>query len=275
MWFFQKKFELIPFLISILEASLVFIVVLIVLHFLSNFLERKLKRILSSHAALMIKKVIFYGGSVALLMFLLGRFGIKAKTIVATAGVMGVAVGFAAQTSIANIISGLFLLAERSFALDDIIEFDGIQGRIESIDFLSVKLRTEDNTLVRVPNELLIKNQMANVTHYPYRHLNCTLFVIDVADINYIVSSLRGLLSAHALTFQQAPIRIMVDENYENGWGIKLRIPIKQDSYAQAKEELLNSITESLKERGITIEHSYLGFKRPQMPTVMVEHKSK
>lgn len=274
-WFFQKKFELIPFLISILEASLSFIVVVVLLYFLSNFIERKLKRVLSSHAALLIKKLLFYGGSVALLMFILGRFGIKANTIVATAGVMGVAVGFAAQTSIANIISGLFLLAERSFAVDDIIEFDGMQGRIESIDFLSVKLRTEDNTLVRVPNELLIKNQMANVTHYPFRYLNCTLFVANVAHINNVVANLRALLSSHALTFADVPVRIVVDENYENGWSIKLRIPVRQESYSQAKEEFLSSISLHFKERNITLEHSYLGFKRPQTQTVFIERNFK
>lgn len=274
-WFFQKKFELVPFLISILQASLFFIAVIIILYFLSNFLERKIKRVLSSHAALLIKKLLFYGGSVALLMFILGRFGIKANTIVATAGVMGVAVGFAAQTSIANIISGLFLLAERSFAVDDIIEFDGMQGRIESIDFLSVKLRTEDNTLVRVPNELLIKHQMANVTHYPFRNLNCTLFVENVADIKHVVTYIRLFLANHDLAYPKIAPRIVIDENYDNGWAIKLRIPIKQECYAQAKEELLHGLLVHLKERNVSIQHSYLGFKRPQTPTIMIEHKSK
>ena len=68
--------------------------------------------------------------------------------IAGAAGIAGVALGFASQTSAANVISGLFLLGERPFEEGDVIEVDGQEGMVLSVDLLSVKLRTFDNRYV-------------------------------------------------------------------------------------------------------------------------------
>ena len=81
------------------------------------------------------------------------------------AGLLTVALGFAAQTSASNLISGLFLLGERPFVVGDVIRLaSGITGEVVGIDLLSVKIRTFDNLLVRVPNETLLKSELTNLT---------------------------------------------------------------------------------------------------------------
>jgi small-conductance mechanosensitive channel len=101
------------------------------------------------------------GGAIMVLRKLIRYLGVAFVIVVAlnlgailgAAGVAGIAIGFAAQTSLSNIISGFFLIGERPFELGDVIEIDGISGTVDTIDLLSLTLRTFDNRSVRIPTK--------------------------------------------------------------------------------------------------------------------------
>ena len=66
-------------------------------------------------------------------------------------------------------ISGLFLLAEGSLAVGDVIRIGTTTGHVVAIDLLSVKIRTVENLIVRVPNESLVKGEITNLTRFAIR----------------------------------------------------------------------------------------------------------
>ncbi len=80
------------------------------------------------------------------------------------AGVVGLAVGFGSQTLAANFISGLILLLGRRVSVDDVIELDGLVGRVVRISGYATIVRTIDNLLVVVPNSKLIDSVVVNWT---------------------------------------------------------------------------------------------------------------
>ena len=63
------------------------------------------------------------------------------------------------------------------------LNVDGTVGVVHSVDALSIKLRTFDNQLVRIPNEILIKAKVTNITRFPARRLNIDLSVVYGTDI--------------------------------------------------------------------------------------------
>ena len=80
------------------------------------------------------------------------------------------------------------------------IEVDGVSGQVYAIDILSVKLRKFDNTLMRIPNEMLMKVPVLNRTRFPIRRLDIQIGVaykedtekvrqilLEVADVNPLV----------------------------------------------------------------------------------------
>jgi small-conductance mechanosensitive channel len=102
----------------------------------------------------------------------LQELGFKLGVLLGAAGVATVALGFASQTSLSNVISGFFLFGERPFKIGDLIEADGVTGEVLAVDLISTKLRTFDNHYVRIPNELLLKNKVINFTRFPIRRLD-------------------------------------------------------------------------------------------------------
>ena len=128
-------------------------------------------------------KVVFYTGLTIVVITIMGQLGISLAPLLGAAGIVGVALGFASQTSVSNIISGFFLIAEQPFKVDDIIMVNNTTGIVLSIDVLSVKLRTFDNRFVRIPNETIIKTEVTNLTRFPIRRLNANVSVAYKEDI--------------------------------------------------------------------------------------------
>jgi len=80
------------------------------------------------------------------------------------AGVIGLAVGFGSQTLAANFIAGLILLLGQRVSVDDVIELDGLVGRVAKISAYATIVRTIDNLLVVIPNAKLIDSVVVNWT---------------------------------------------------------------------------------------------------------------
>src|SRR5690606_5673164 len=89
-------------------------------------------------------KLVFYGGFAILAVSVMNELGFSLAPLLGAAGIVGIAVGFASQTSVSNIISGLFLTTEQPFVVGDTIIVGNTQGTVLSIDMLSIKLRTSD-----------------------------------------------------------------------------------------------------------------------------------
>ncbi|MEE2787016.1 MAG: mechanosensitive ion channel family protein [Myxococcota bacterium] len=141
--------------------------------------------------ALLIQRMLWYPLLILVVSNALSRLGFDTSVLLGAAGVLTVAAGFAAQTSAANIISGLFLLGERPFAVGDVIQFEHVTGTVVSIDLLSVKLCTFDNLLVRLPNEVVLKKKLTNLSHFKIRRVDVPIHLARTADFNRAIEILR------------------------------------------------------------------------------------
>ena len=127
------------------------------------------------------------------------ELGFKLHVILGAAGVLSVAVGFAAQTTLSNLISGFFLFGERPFAVGDTIEIDGVAGEVLGIEMLATTLRTADNRFVRIPNEVLVKTKLLNQTRFSRRRLEVTLPLANEEDFPAKRAAVLGAIEKNPL----------------------------------------------------------------------------
>lgn len=173
-----------------LRVTLVLAVGFPLLLLASRWARRTFEARFSPQWGLVTGKAVFYVGLALLLVSALRELGIGLAPLLGAAGIVGIAVGFASQTSVSNMISGLFLIAEQPFAVDDIVEVDTTVGRVLSIDLMSVKIRTFDNRYVRIPNETLIKTQVTTITRFPIRRMDINVGVAYRENVERV----RGVL---------------------------------------------------------------------------------
>lgn len=168
---------------QVLGALLVLVVGFPLLFAVGRGVRRWVGQRYSPQRGLVAGKVIYYVGGVILLLTVLGQLQIRLAPLLGAAGIVGVAIGFASQTSVSNVISGLFLVAEQPFRVDDIIQVGTTVGRVLSIDMLSVKLRTFDNRFIRIPNETIIKSEVVTLTRFPIRRIDLMVGVAYREDL--------------------------------------------------------------------------------------------
>lgn len=85
-------------------------------------------------------------------ILVLSELGVDAAAIIAGAGVVGIAVGFGAQTLVKDILTGLFLLAEDSLSVGDIVQIGDITGTVEDIGLRVTRIRPFSGALITIPN---------------------------------------------------------------------------------------------------------------------------
>ena len=94
----------------------------------------------------------------------LSQFGINVISVITTLGVVGIAVGFAAQDTLANFISGITLLIERPFRIGDWVRLSGETGRVTEITLRTTRLVTRDNTMLSLPNATVSSGDIVNLS---------------------------------------------------------------------------------------------------------------
>ncbi|MCW2998816.1 MAG: mechanosensitive ion channel family protein [Solirubrobacterales bacterium] len=109
---------------------------------------------LSSVLRSVVSFVVF---AVAVFM-MLGEIGIDLRPLLAGAGILGLAIGFGAQSLVKDFLSGMFILVEDQFGVGDIIELDAdAQGTVEMVSLRTTRLRAVDGTVWHVPNGEIAK----------------------------------------------------------------------------------------------------------------------
>ena len=97
------------------------------------------------------RKVVFTVLAVMVSLIVLSELGINIGPLLAGAGVIGLAVGFGAQTLVKDVITGLFILVENTIAVGDYVEVGGHEGDVESLSIRTIRLRDPAGNVHTVP----------------------------------------------------------------------------------------------------------------------------
>ena len=96
-------------------------------------------------------------------LMILNEFGVNTSAAVTGAGIVGVALGFGAQTLVRDLIGGFFLILENQVRVGDVVAINGIGGLVEAINLRTTILRDEEGTVHVIPNGAI--NTLANRSH--------------------------------------------------------------------------------------------------------------
>ncbi|HQH50524.1 MAG TPA: mechanosensitive ion channel family protein [Candidatus Cloacimonadota bacterium] len=223
-----------------------------------KLVTRMVKGRLSPQSEQLIVRAVYFLSVLILVVSVLNEFGFKLSALLGAAGVLGVAIGFASQTSVSNIISGIFLISEKPFVIGDLIEVNKIRGTIESIDLLSLKLRLPDNSYVRVPNETMIKTEVTNITRFPDRRVDLSVVVAYKEDLRKVLEVLKEIAANEPLALQEPAPMIVLESFGEYGINILYGVWGRSKDFFDLRSQLILRVKESFAAHGIEIPFPHL-----------------
>jgi small-conductance mechanosensitive channel len=261
----------------LLRVSGLLVVGLPLAYAVSRWIRKYVARAYNQQKGLIVSKLVYYPLLGIILVTVLSELGFKLAPLLGAAGILGVALGFASQTSVSNIISGFFLLAEEPFQVGDIITVGDVTGAVLTIDMLSVKIRTFDNKMVRIPNEALVKTQLTNVTRFPIRRVDVPVGVAYKEDIGRVRGVLLKVAEDNPNVLME-PEPLVIFQGYgSSSIDFLFAVWAKKESWLAVK----NAITEEVKRRfdaeGIEIPFPHLsiyaGSVTESLPVRIVREK--
>ncbi len=238
---------------SFLKILVIIIIGFFALLWITKITRKTVEKKFSAQMGLIVSKIILYTGLFILLTTVLRELGFKLTTLLGAAGVVGIAIGFAAQTSVSNIISGFFLIAEKPFEVNDVITVAGKTGVVLSIDMLSIKLRTFDNKFIRIPNETLIKNELINITKFPIRRVDIPIGIAYKEDIEKVRDILLGIAKNEPLCLNEPEPVVVVVGFGNSSVDLLLLVWALKDDWFKLKNILIEEIKKRFDEEGIEI----------------------
>lgn len=207
----------------------------------------------SAQTRLIVRKVVNYGTAIIVGFVIAKEFGFNLTTILGAAGIAGIAIGFAAQTSLSNIISGIFMLWEKPFQVGDAIKIGEIVGIVESLDLLSLRLRTLDNLLIRIPNETIVKNHLTNITYHPIRRFDIKVGASYDSDIDHVLDTLRGAATDNRLVLEEPSPLICVTGYGDSSIDFMIGVWHEKDDFIETRNTILRDIKKRFDREGIQI----------------------
>ncbi len=196
--------------------------------------EKKLPKARS----LILIKFLHYIFYIIVVMYVLSLFGVKLGAIWGAAGIAGVAVGFAAQTSVSNLISGLFVLTEGAIKIGDTIIVDGITGVVDSINLISVTVHTLDNEMVRIPNSTIINTNLMNKSFHTKRRLTVTCPVAYGNDLQLALDTyLKAAASCESVLKDPAPAA-WINQFGDSGIDVTVAVWFAPQDFLKTKSDL-------------------------------------
>jgi len=218
-----------------------------------KLIKKLLHNKLSPQSEQLVTRFAYYIAVLILVVNVLNELGFKLSALLGAAGVLGIAVGFASQTSVSNIISGIFLISEKPFVVGDLIEVDGSLGVVDSIDLLSLKMKTSDNRYVRVPNETMIKTQVINLTRYPTRRANIGLKIAYKENLSLVLKLLVEVAESEPLALKDPAPLIVADKFDDSGIDILFGVWGHTKDLVKLKTSLMVRIQESFSKNNVEI----------------------
>lgn len=230
---------------------------------------------LSAQVGLIVGKLVFYLGLVTLGVTTMTELGFSLTPLLGAAGVVGIAVGFASQTSVSNVIAGLFLIAESPFVVDDLIQVGDVMGRVLSVDTMSVKLRTLDNKFVRIPNEALVKSTVTNITRFPIRRLDVRIGIAYKESTERARRVLLDVAERNPLALME-PEPIVVFEGFgDSSLNLLFAVWTTRENWLELKNSIQEEVKAAFDSEGIEIPFPhrtlYVGSETGAFPIQLVQ----
>lgn len=212
----------------------------------------------------------------------MAQFGFDIVSLVAGLGIVGLAVGFAAQSTLANFIAGITILLEQSFQVGDWIRIGEQEGRVVLISLRTTHILTRDNITVIVPNSNVASSEVINLTSKNFVRFDIRVRIAFEADIDVARTVILKVLKDTDSILNRPESSATITEIGEYGVFFIVRFWVTPATVARMptlKEDLNERIKKGLDAANVSIPYPHMRLLMPKdvdypIPTKPFETKT-
>ena len=242
--------------LSLLIGGIIMAVGIIVAKIAKLLFNKYYAPTLSKDTAQNIGKLIYFGIIIISFLVFTSSTGIDLSGLLVAGGIFAVVIGFATQSVVSKLISGIFLMAEKPAKQGDTIQIPdmSITGTLLDIGTFSSKLRKFDGTVIRIPNEKFFTANIRSLTVSTVRRADATVGIAYKDDIGKAISVIKNeILVTMPFILRIPEPEFRVEELGDSSVNIRVLVWHPKDDWSQAQPILLTTIKRALDKSGIEI----------------------
>lgn len=224
----------------------------LILRWIFGLLAKRNNR--SASIATLLLSLLKYVAVIAAIIWGLGILGVSMTAVFAGVGIVGLALGFGAQSLIEDIITGFFIIFEGQYGIGDIIVLDDFRGVVRSIGVRTTVLEDAGGNLKIVNN--------SDIRNLQNRSRNASLAICEV-DVAYdtdlkalekmLPPELARMFEEHPDLYLAAPDYMGVEDLGESGVRLRFAVSCREENFFVAKRRLARDIRVLFAEKGVEI----------------------
>ena len=248
-------FKLTPLLL--LNFAVILIIALWLANVISNFAESRITQSadLTPSIQVLLVKMIRLGLLVFAVVVAMGAVGINLSALAIFSGAAGVGIGFGLQKIVANFISGIILLVDKSVKPGDLVTIGDNSGRISAMKTRYISVAAGDGREFLIPNEDLVTQKVTNWTYTDKNTLVKVNFATNYdADPRLVCRVAIEIAAGAARALKNKPPNCILTEFAEAGMKFSLTFWIADpDGMDNVKSEVMLSLWDAFKREGIRV----------------------
>ncbi len=234
----------INFLAAIVTFTLFYLSWLIIQYILKVVLRRTN---LDKTSQAFVRTIIKYSILLTGLFHALSTMKVDTAGFLASLGIVGITIGFAARDAFSNLISGILIYLDRPFVIGDLVEIGDYYGSVDQITLRSTRIITSDGKMLAVPNAEMINKTVTSYTNFPHLRLDIEVTVGVTQDIGKVRQVLLGVIKGDPAFLEDPPARVIVTQLNDYNIAVELQAWIKDErSHVEKRTELREKVFESL-----------------------------
>lgn len=239
---------------SLIVALLIYIVGMYLARFIRDVAMRMMKRANYDHTVVsFVSQIIYYGLLAIVLLTVLNSAGFPTTSLLAAFGALGLAIGLALQSNLANFASGLLILIFKPFRAGDLITVGSVTGTVRSIQFMNTTIVTKEMRTVFIPNSMLTSQQVTNST---YQDTRVVPFVFDIGydnDHHKAIKIIREIIESDERIVNREMVEVGIMEFGDNSVRIAAYPVVENANYMKVFYDTMSSVKDHFDAENIDI----------------------
>ena len=192
--------------------------------------------------------------------------GVQTGAVIASLGIAGLTIGFAAKDALSNLISGILIFIDRPFVIGDLVEVDGQYGRVDRITLRSTRIITRDGKMLAVPNTEVINQTVASYTNFPNLRIDIAVTVGVEENLSRVRELLLGIIKDRPEYMSEPAPRVVVTALNDYNLALELQAwIINEREHVELRFALRECVFETLRGAGVEMPFETLQLMAPNV----------
>jgi len=238
---------------DILAIAIILVIAVIVAKIATTFMKRKLSDRMEKYELNVLIAVAWWAIILIGIFIASPHFKVDLSGLLVAGGIIAVIIGFASQSVVSNLVSGIFLILERPVKIGDNVNIGDVTGNVEHIRILSTIVRTFEGIYVRVPNEKVFTSNITNYVSNVARRFDYRIGIGYNEDAGRAIRIIRALIDEEPFALKNPEPSVFVDDLGDSTVNLVIRIWAPSKEWYDLKTSLLLKIKTTLDMNGIEI----------------------